>query len=89
MPETVLQFVCPCCGMHAPLTHLSEKGPYELQMYLKTLGGKIKLSEADRELRKGQGFRRGSAPGSLEYEEVEVTSELQEMMRRRLKEIEL
>lgn len=90
MPQESEHFVCPCCGMHAPIERLTEEGPFVLAMFRKTLGGKLKLTEEQRiELIDGihkESFR-GSAPGKLEYEEIPVTDEIREAFRRRLEEL--
>jgi len=72
MPQETEHFRCVLCGMHAPVERLDE-GPYGLEAYRKTLGGKIALSEQERERRKGLGtFHRGTAPGNLIYEQIPV-----------------
>ncbi len=86
--ETEL-FRCPCCGQLAPQARLTEEGPFDLEAWLQTWGGKVKLTEADREARRGQGFRRGSAPGRIEYEQQVVSDELRELVKKRLSEIEV
>jgi hypothetical protein len=73
--------------MHAPIERVLEEGPFTLQMFLKTLGGKRKLSPEERELRKGLGFRRGSGTGRLDYEQIPMTDELREAVARRIQEL--
>ena len=87
MPVEVEQFSCPVCGMHAPTERLYTEEPFEFKMFKKTLGGKIKLSDADRERRRGSAFRRGSAHGSLEYEEIEISAEVRNQLAVRLDEV--
>ena len=87
MPIEVEQFSCPVCGMHAPIERLYTEEPFEFKMFKKTLGGKRKLSDVERELRKGSGFRRGSAHGSLEYEEIEISAEVRNQLAVRLDEV--
>ena len=84
MPEATEHFVCPCCGMHAPVDRVFAVEPFPLQMFVKTLGGKQKLSDAAREERKGRAGGPGSASGSLSYDEIEVTDELRELVRARV-----
>lgn len=87
MPEQVW-FRCPCCGQMAPIERLDEQiGAFPLEKHLQTFGGKIKLSDEEKELRKGAGYRRGSAPGGMEYEELEVDEELRSLFAQRLQEV--
>lgn len=87
MPQESIHFRCPCCGQHAPIERLTEEGPFELALFEKILGGKRKLTTEEREERKGGFFLRGSAPGSLEYEEVPLTKEVVDLMAKRLTEL--
>jgi len=87
MSQEIEAFLCPCCGMHAPLDRLYTEEPFELLQFRKTLGGKKKLTEAEREARKGEPFRRGSAHGTLNYEKAELTDEVREQFRIRIGEI--
>jgi hypothetical protein len=87
MPEQYV-FRCPCCGQMAPRERLDEgAGPFPLESFLQTFGGKAKLSDEERELRKGAGFRRGSGHGAMNYEQLEVDEELEALFRKRLEEI--
>lgn len=87
MPEESEHFRCVLCGQHAPVERLKE-GPYSLEMFLKTLGGKRKLTEEEREARKGLGpFGRGSAPGRLDYEEIPVTDEVRAQVDERISQL--
>jgi len=90
MPQETEHFRCPICGQHGPIERLTEEGPFELAMFKKTLGGKYKLTPEMRIERKHhKESYRGSAPGMLEYEEIPVTQELREAMRKRLGEVEI
>ena len=86
MPETFL-FRCRCCGQLAPIDRLEEEGPFPLESYRQTYGGKEKLSDEDREARKGTGFRRGSGRGRIDYEKLEVDEALRESFAKRIEEI--
>ncbi len=87
MPEAGTEhFRCPLCAQHAPIERL-EEGPYSLEMFYKTLGGKRKLTDAERALRKGHGYRPGSAPGLLEYEPIGVSEEVQGQVVARVAEL--
>ena len=88
MPKESDHFQCPVCGQHGPIERLTEKGPFPLEFWHKTLGGKRKFTEEEREARKGLPFFWGSAPGTLDYEQREVTGELIEAVKRRLAEVE-
>ena len=86
MSQETEHFVCPCCGMHAPLERIYTEEPFELQVWVKTLGGKISLTDAEKEARKGEAFRRGSAHGGLDYKRTEVTDEVRNQVKARLEE---
>jgi len=87
MPETFL-FRCRCCGQLAPVDRLEEEqGPFPLESYRQTYGGKEKLSDAEREARKGAGFRKGSGRGRINYEQLEVDAALRESFAKRIEEI--
>ena len=73
MPETK-HFRCPLCGMVAPLENL-DNSPYQLQMFIKSFGGKVAFTNEQRELLSGT-TRRGGAPGRIVYDEIEVPDEL-------------
>lgn len=89
MPQESEHFVCPCCGMHAPIERLTEEGPFELQAFRKTLGGKFKLTEVDHIKRRRKESYRGAAPGALKYDAIPVTDELRELFRERIRELEI
>lgn len=86
MPETLI-FRCPCCGQLAPIARLEEDAPFPLEKYLHIFGGKDKISEDEREARKGGGYRRGSGPGRMRYEQLEVDDELRELCNKRIEAI--
>ena len=87
MPRETEHFRCPLCGQHAPIERLDE-GPFSLEVYHKILGGKIRISEAERERRKGTGtFHRGSSPGDLQYPRFPTSPEVKEKTRRQLEAI--
>ena len=84
--ETEL-FRCVCCGQLAPITRLTEEGPFPLEKWLQTYGGKRALSDEELEGMKGRTFRRGGGPGIIEYYPQEVTDELRALIEKRIKEI--
>ncbi len=88
MPETRV-FSCPCCGQRAPQERL-EGGtpPFPLEAFTHVFGGKVRMSEEMREARKGMPFQRGSGPGRMHYEDLDVTDELRENFARRIRENE-
>jgi len=85
-----LRFRCPCCGMIADVDRLNGEGPYELELFIQRFGGKVKLTDDEREDRKYKPFRRGSARGFIEYEKIEDgrLEELKTQIDKRIKEIE-
>lgn len=85
MPQEVDQFVCPCCGMHAPVERLTAEGPFEFKMFHKTAGGKLKLTEEDRRARRGMRFPPGSAHGKLQYEETRILTRVRNALVRRIR----
>jgi len=87
MPHKVHAFSCPVCGMHAPVDRLYTEAPFLFRMYRKIPGGKRKLTDAQREERRGGDFKRGSAPGALEYEEIPMDDELRPQLEARLEDI--
>lgn len=89
MPEgspEVRQVRCPLCGMHAPLEQV-EYGPYELQEWLKVLGGKRTLTDEEREVRPYIPGR-GHTPGRLQYDQVELTEEVRTLFTQRIRDLE-
>lgn len=82
----VRQFRCPLCGMHAPLDRLDED-LFTLAEFIKTLEGKRRYTESEREAMKGHPPRRGKSPGLLEYEETDLTPEVIEKVRGRIREL--
>ena len=58
---------CPHCGLMSDPQRIKD-GPYNLQVYLQTFGGKISGES------KGKGSGKGSAPGVMEYEEITGTT---------------
>jgi hypothetical protein len=87
MAGEVLQFRCPCCGQHAPIERITEEGPFEFEVFVKTLGGKRKLSEDERKARRGQRFPRGSGPGRLDYEPTRTLKSHRDALNKRLQEL--
>ena len=81
MAKETFWFKCPCCGQHAPIGRLDEP-PGELEVYLKSLGGKVSLSESEKKDMNIKG--RGRAPGSMSYEEIDVPAEITEKFNRKL-----
>lgn len=85
--EEKLRFRCPLCGMIADLDRLESDGPYLLEMFIQRWGGKRKLTDEERLARHGLPFRRGSAPGVIEYEPIEVSKKLRVLLNKRLKQL--
>ena len=83
-----LRFRCPCCGMIADVDRLHGEGPYELELFIQRFGGKVKLTDDEKEDRRDRPFRRGSARGFIEYEKVEDGrfEELKTQIEKRIKE---
>ena len=83
-----LRFRCPCCGMIADVDRLNGEGPYELELFIQRFGGKVKLTDDEKEDRRDGPFRRGSARGFIEYEKVEDGrfEELKTQIEKRIKE---
>lgn len=86
MPAEVEQFRCPVCGQHAPLARLDTAEPFIFRLFKKMLGGKLKMSEEEREARKGMGFSRGSARGALTYEDIPMQDDARNKLIARLEE---
>ncbi len=86
MPAEIQQFRCPVCGQHAPLDRLDSPEPFIFGLFRKIVGGKRKLTEAEREARRGMSFSQGSAPGLLSYEGIPMQSEAKELLITRLQE---
>ena len=86
MPEK-LRFRCPCCGMVADVSNLETGEPYRLEAFLEKYGGKRPLTKEDRKARKGLKLGSGSAPGIIEYQNIEVTDELKGLFGERIAEL--
>ncbi len=87
MAEIETWFRCPCCGQHAPIERLREEGPFVLGEFTKQMMGHRKLTEEEREQRRGLKLGRGSGPGKIDYPPVELSDELKELYAQRLKEL--
>lgn len=88
MPETLV-FRCPCCGQIAPQDRLGEgTEPFPLESFLHVYGGKEKMSDADREARRGMGAQRGSGRGRMRYDDLDVSAALRANFARRIEELE-
>ena len=87
MAEITTWFLCPICGMHAPVMRLREEGPFDLGEYTRQIKGKRKLTEEEREQRRGLKLGRGSAPGKIVYDPIELSGELKGLFAKRLKEL--
>jgi hypothetical protein len=57
-------------------------------MFIQRWGGKRKLTDDERLARHGLPFRRGSAPGVIDYEPIEVSGELRLLFSKRLRQLE-
>lgn len=86
MPEK-LRFRCPCCGMVADVSNLETSEPYQLEAFLEKYGGKRRLTKEDRQARKGLRLGSGSAPGIIEYQDIDVTDELKGLLGERIAEL--
>jgi len=71
----------------APRDRLETPDPFPLEGYVQTYGGKVKLTEEDRMARRGLPSYRGSAPGKIDYTQIEVDPELEDMVNRRIEAI--
>ncbi len=80
-------FRCRCCGQLAPMERLTEEGPFPLERKLQTFGGKRKLTDEQRELRRGRPFKKGGAPGKIEYQPLKVGEELKTLFEQRIAEL--
>jgi len=80
---------CPMCGMIFDLDRLDSDGPYPLELFIQRFGGKLPLSDDEREDRKGKPFKRGSARGFMEYEKIEgeKLEELKLLVDRRVEQL--
>lgn len=80
---------CPCCGMVAPIERLEEDGPFPFEQTTRRFGGKIKLTEAQREWRKFEPMGRGSGHGKIDYDPWEEPApEVKEAMARRVARVQ-
>jgi len=65
---------CPCCGMVAPAARFTEESePFDFEQTTRKWGGKVALSDEDREQLIFEGkihkeIYRGSGPGRIEYD---------------------
>ena len=87
MPAKYDQFKCPTCGQHAPVDRLMTDEPFALEQWRKTLGGKRKLTEAQRMERKRKEVYRGSGPGMLDYHQVTLSAKLRSLMAKRVQQL--
>ena len=83
----VLQFRCPCCGQHAPMVRITNEGPFEFEVFQKTLGGKRKLTDEERKNRRGQRRGKGSAPGVIGYESIPTQPKYKDAIAKRKQEM--
>ena len=72
-----IRFRCPCCGMMADLDRIERGGPYKIQVFSQTVGGKVAGD------RKG----RGKAKGLMKYtnitrSSIDVVREIEERVER-------
>jgi hypothetical protein len=56
-------------------------------MFEKSLGGKRKLTEQERKLRRGKGSTIGSAPGLLDYQPVRILKSDRDALAKRIQEL--
>ena len=74
---------CPCCGQIAPADRLGSDGTYPLEVYIHHWGGKRAFTDDEREDRKGKSFKRGSAPGLMFYEKIEIPAQIADLFKKR------
>ncbi len=86
MPETPV-FRCPCCGQIAPRDRLETPEPFPLEAFIHQFGGKDKLTDAEREARKLDPYRRGSGHGRMKYEPVDIDNDLQVLIKERVERV--
>ena len=87
-PGEIIQFRCPCCGQHAPIsTRLTDGGPFEFAVFRKTLGGKRAFTDEERIARRGRRYGLGSAPGKIDYEPVRMMKKYRDAIANRLAQL--
>ncbi len=86
-PGEVIQFVCPVCGQHAPISRITNEGPFVFAVFRKILGGKRALTEEERIARRGRRYSRGQNPGRLDYEPARMTKKYQDAIANRLSQL--
>ena len=84
-----LHFSCPLCNMHAPIERITEEGPFAFALFEKVLGGKVKLTQEEKEKQISYGFRRFYVAGKLTYLEVPMEERYVELIRERIAELEI
>jgi len=80
---TKISIRCPCCGMFAYLDSVKALERVDLEVYEKTLGGRLPRAVAEAE---GYGKKHGTA-GILEWKELsdaDLLEEVKALWRRRL-----
>lgn len=90
MAASYRYFRCACCGQRAPLERLSEEGPFQLAEFIRSIGGKVKMSPEERMARKGRKdprHFRGSGHGRIEWMEEGLSDEVIALWQKRLQEI--
>jgi len=73
--------------MVADVSNLETSEPYQLEAFLEKYGGKRRLTKEDRQARKGLRLGSGSAPGIIEYQDIDVTDELKGLLGERIAEL--
>ena len=87
MAKKTEHFLCPCCGMHAPIERITEEGPFEFALFEKTIGGKTALTPEEKELQISRGYLRFHVPGNLDYDPIPMDEQRQELMQKRIEEL--
>lgn len=70
--------------MVADVSKLETGEPYPLEAFLEKYGGKRPLTKEERRARKGLKLGSGSAPGIIEYQNIEVTDALKGLLSKRI-----
>lgn len=82
---------CPLCGMICDEENLDQDEPYPFEVFLEEFGGKMPVTEEDREARKGKGFRsgKGSSKGRIVYTKLtgQQHDQVWEKMKRRIEKL--
>ncbi len=89
MSRKTEHFSCPCCGQHAPIERITEEGPFQFALFIKTIGGREKLSAEEKEKQISYGYRRFHVPGKLDYDPIPMDKDMLEAMQKRIEELKV